>query len=304
MALSRRSTKEQLALQQPRRTPLEEAERLRRTVFVGNLPAAIKAKRVKQTFARYGAVESVRLRSVPVKLDVKMPRRAAILSGNVASDRGTANAYVVFVDTAAAAAALAHNMAELDGLHLRVDIAAKPRSQGGGGGGSQAPAAAGEPGAVLYDPARSVFVGNLPFDVQDEEVIQAFTCMGAPAAGVSPAKGSGGPLGAPAGVTAVRVVRDGKTNVGKGFAFVEFATPAAARMALALNGTEVRKRPVRVTRVAAPGKAARAGPSALTTRFNKDARGGGAGAARAREAAAAPTAAWQGLRTKGRGGKG
>lgn len=39
----------------PRRTPQEEAERLRRTVFVGNLPADIKAKRVRQTFARCAA---------------------------------------------------------------------------------------------------------------------------------------------------------------------------------------------------------------------------------------------------------
>jgi len=62
---------------------------------------------------RYGAVESVRLRSVPVKLDVKMPRRAAILTGNVAADRGTAHAYVVFADAAAAAAALALNMTEV-----------------------------------------------------------------------------------------------------------------------------------------------------------------------------------------------
>lgn len=60
-------------------------------------------------------MESVRLRSVPVKLDAKMPRRAAILTGNVASDRGTANAYVVFADAASAKAALAHNMAEVRG---------------------------------------------------------------------------------------------------------------------------------------------------------------------------------------------
>ena len=39
----------------PRRTPQEEAERLRRTLFVGNLPAVIKAKRVRQTFARCAA---------------------------------------------------------------------------------------------------------------------------------------------------------------------------------------------------------------------------------------------------------
>ena len=74
--------------------------------------------------------------------------------------------------------------------------------------------------------------------LQDEEVIQAFSRVGAPAAS-SPAQGSAAPARGATGVTAVRVVRDGKTNVGKGFAFVEFATPTAARMALALNGTEV-----------------------------------------------------------------
>ena len=60
-------------------------------------------------------------------------------------------------------------MGQLDGLHLRVDLAAKPRGHGNlnlSDAGGQAPASAGQPGAVLYDPARSVFVGNLPFDVQ------------------------------------------------------------------------------------------------------------------------------------------
>ena len=58
---------------------------------------------------------------------------------------------------------------QYDGLHLRVDLAAKPRrggSSAGVGAGDEAPAAAGSQGAVLYEPARSVFVGNLPFDVQ------------------------------------------------------------------------------------------------------------------------------------------
>lgn len=74
--------------------------------------------------------------------------------------------------------------------------------------------------------------------MQDEEVIEAFGRVGVPAAAGHARAQAGGP-GAPMGVTAVRVVRDAKTNVGKGFAFVEFSTPAAARMALALNGAEV-----------------------------------------------------------------
>ena len=40
----------------------------------------------------------------------KMPRKAAVLSGAIAADRGTSHAYVVFSDVAAASAALALNM--------------------------------------------------------------------------------------------------------------------------------------------------------------------------------------------------
>jgi len=60
--------------------------------------------------ARYGTVESVRLRSIPVKLDVAMPRRAAVLTGKVDTARATAHAYIVFSTPEAAEAALVQNM--------------------------------------------------------------------------------------------------------------------------------------------------------------------------------------------------
>ena len=47
---------------------------------------------------------------MPVKLDAKMSRKAAIITGNVSDKRGTSHAYVVFQDEAAAVAALASNM--------------------------------------------------------------------------------------------------------------------------------------------------------------------------------------------------
>jgi hypothetical protein len=60
---------------------------------------------------RYGGVESVRLRSVPVQPEaVALPRRAAVLGGRVDADRATAHAYVVFAQPEHAQAALAHNM--------------------------------------------------------------------------------------------------------------------------------------------------------------------------------------------------
>jgi len=53
-----------------------------------------------------------------------------------------------------------------------------------------------------HDHKRSVFVGNLPFDVQDEDLYTHFARCGE--------------------IEFVRAVRDKKTNVGKGFGYVQF----------------------------------------------------------------------------------
>ena len=53
------------------------------------------------------------MRSVPIKLDKMIPRRAAILGKRVSEDRGTSNAYLVFKQAASVDAALAHNMKEV-----------------------------------------------------------------------------------------------------------------------------------------------------------------------------------------------
>ncbi|KAL0018164.1 hypothetical protein WJX79_001755 [Trebouxia sp. C0005] len=78
---------------------------------------------IQKEFERYGSIESVRRRSVPVKLDAKMSRKAAVITGNV------------------------------DGRHIRVDRAGQ--STHGSAGGS-----------VMYERNRTVFLGNLPFDVE------------------------------------------------------------------------------------------------------------------------------------------
>ena len=53
------------------------------------------------------------MRSVPIKLGKKMPRRAAILGKQVSEDRGTSHAYLVYKQAASVNAALAHNMKEV-----------------------------------------------------------------------------------------------------------------------------------------------------------------------------------------------
>ena len=54
-------------------------------------------------------MEKVYLRSVAIDPDAKMPRRAAIITGQVQAG-AAANAYVVFQQAEAAEAALGHNM--------------------------------------------------------------------------------------------------------------------------------------------------------------------------------------------------
>ena len=52
-------------------------------------------------------------------------------------------------------------------------------------------------------------------------------------------------------VSAVRVVRDAKSNKGKGIAYVEFQTRNDARMALGFDGHTLNGRAIRVSRIAA-----------------------------------------------------
>ncbi|CAA6667048.1 unnamed protein product [Spirodela intermedia] len=178
----------------------DDESKLLRTVFVGNLPLKTKRKALLKEFSGFGEVESIRLRSVPL-LDTKTPRKGAIIKGQVNEAVDTficsVNAYIVFKDEQSARAALVRNMGryayvyflncgmmQFDGNHIRVDMACPPRKKM-------------KTETPLYNMKRSVFVGNLPFDVKDEEVYQLFS---------------------------IRVIRDPQTSLGKGIAYVLLKT--------------------------------------------------------------------------------
>ena len=50
----------------------DDEDKLLRTVFVGNLPLKVKKKTLLKEFKKFGEVESVRIRSVPIQ-DVGFP---------------------------------------------------------------------------------------------------------------------------------------------------------------------------------------------------------------------------------------
>eukprot|EP00051_Salpingoeca_urceolata_P013124 m.164072 g.164072 ORF g.164072 m.164072 type:complete len:255 (+) comp17705_c0_seq3:1220-1984(+) len=110
-------------------------------------------------------------------------------------------AYIVFLDKESAEAATASNQTEFMGHHLRVDLAAS---------------------SGKFDPKKSVFVGNLPFDATEEQVIEFFSECGS--------------------VQAVRIVRDKSTSIGKGFCYVLFANRSDVSLAITKNGSKLGKR--------------------------------------------------------------
>ncbi|GAB0490428.1 hypothetical protein MMPV_001665 [Pyropia vietnamensis] len=320
-------------------TPAEAAERLSRTLYVGNVAVEVRRKDVAWLFAPYGPVESVRLRSF-ASADPKLPKRAAIATGALHASRDTLAAYVVLARgpadeaTAVSAAAapveplssaknddsddsddhdggrvtegktsparaarqsppaavadrVAAAIAALNGSvwhrkHLRVDMAwpsAGSAAQGGeplSAAGTDVAGASTVVATPEYDYKRCVFVGNLPFDVMDEELWELFSppplsqlTDGSDAAAVN-----GGLLGKDVArakkrarretkeveatnaavaaaesdhtamatrdanrldrVTAVRVVRDGASGMGKGFGYITFASPAGVHRVLSV----------------------------------------------------------------------
>ncbi|XWS62174.1 hypothetical protein CRYUN_Cryun07bG0188400 [Craigia yunnanensis] len=196
----------------------DDESKLLRTVFVGNLPIKVKKKVLIKDFSKFGEIESVRIRSVPVN-DTKKPRKGAIMLKQINEKADSVHAYIVFKTEQSAEASLAHNMAVVAGNHIRVDRACPPRKKLKG------------ENAPLYDNKRTVFVGNLPFDVKDEEIYQLFC----------------GINNLVSGIEAVRVVRDPQFGVGKGIAYVLFKTREAANVVVKKRRLKLRDRELRLS---------------------------------------------------------
>ncbi|XP_004473179.1 RNA-binding protein 34 [Dasypus novemcinctus] len=186
----------------------QEEERLKneRTVFVGNLPVTCNKKKLKSFFKEYGHIESVRFRSV-IPAEGTLSKKLAAIKRKIHPDQKNINAYVVFKDENAAIKALKRNGAQIaDGFRIRVDLASETSSRD----------------------KRSVFVGNLPYKIEESAVEQHFLDCG--------------------NIVAVRIVRDQVTGVGKGFGYVLFENTDAVHLALKLNNSELMGRRLRVMR--------------------------------------------------------
>lgn len=196
-----------------------DLEKAGRTVFLANVSTtAIASKSDKKELLQHLSsildedaspsekVESIRFRSVAFG-GGSMPKRAAYITKQLmdATTKST-NAYAVYSTTAAARKAVAKlNGTEILGRHIRVDSVTHP---------------------TPTDHRRCVFVGNLGF-VDDEAVLNTDedgdtvkTKRNKAPSDIE--EGLWRTFGKQGAVENVRVVRDPKTRVGKGFAYVQF----------------------------------------------------------------------------------
>ncbi|KAK7531066.1 hypothetical protein IWX49DRAFT_331129 [Phyllosticta citricarpa] len=251
-----------------------ELDKAARTVFVSNVStAAIKDKSAQKTFTKHMSsflselpkekpahkLESHRFRSTP--FTASLPKKAAYVTKDIMDATAhSTNAYVVYsTQLAAREAARRLNGTVVLERHIRVDSVAHP---------------------AKADHRRCVFVGNLGF-VDDESIIQQAE---AERFGKAPGKkkepgdveeGLWREFGKCGTVESVRVVRDPKTRVGKGFAYVQFTDENAVEAALLFNDKKfppMLPRKLRVTR-AKPFKRTKQQQNASTS--TRPAVGGG-----------------------------
>ena len=207
--------------QRRRKRARSHLDQERSTVFVGNVEVGTTLKELKRLFeercnadvaadapaAERVAVESVRLRGGAYVRKGKEPVYLAARRGAYDPARDTLNAYVVFSSTRGAEKAVrAVNNAVFKDRHLRVDLADEP----------------------IKSVKKSVFVGNVPYDVREEDLRRHFDDCG--------------------DVVGVRVVRNKDAHLGKGFAFVAFADRASVTAALLKNDSDFQGRRLRVTK--------------------------------------------------------
>lgn len=199
----------------------EELSKAEKTVFVGNVPVTVvtsKAiyKKFKNHFSKIGKILSIRFRSI--SFNETLPRKIAFAQKKFHNQRETLNAYVVYeTKESSSKASDFYNGKLFENFHLRVDHINHPSAK---------------------DNKRTIFVGNLHFEEMEENLWKYFNkhCDN--------------------DVESVRIVRDSKTNIGKGFALIQFKDTLSVNKALLLNNKSIEEnsRKLRISRAKANSK--------------------------------------------------
>ncbi|KAF2901388.1 hypothetical protein ILUMI_04799 [Ignelater luminosus] len=177
-----------------------------RTIFVGNVAAIVKKTQLLKFFGKYGKIVSVRLRcATPAEPGVS--KRVAVIKKMLHPKRTTLHSYVTFEKREDALKATELNGKKYKEHFLRVqmcDDTTKP------------------------DSSKAIFIGNLPFDVEDDDLWKAFESCGP--------------------IISVRVVRNSSTGMGIGIGYVNFDSSDSVELALQMEDVTIQKQKVRIQR--------------------------------------------------------
>jgi nucleolar protein 12 len=164
----------------------------KRTVFVGNVPFATTEKEIKKLFKTAGEISSIRFRNIPfLATDKFVSFHAKRTDEDLIKGFDTKTCYVVYKDVNSVAEAIKLNNTLIGNKHIHVDIEKKASSK---------------------DVSHCVFVGNIPFKVEDEQIREHFSQFGE--------------------IDYVRVIRDKATRKTKGFCYVNFVNKRGYTLAL------------------------------------------------------------------------
>eukprot|EP00977_Amphora_coffeiformis_P006018 scaffold1291_cov136-Amphora_coffeaeformis.AAC.7 len=237
-----------------------------RTVFVGNLPVGTTRKDLQRYFRECGKIRSTRLRSVATDMEkaVKLPPHQAgnqklvqqILVNQrqlVADAKASVQGYVVFEDTESVENALALN-------NKPIPVKQKDKSEDGEAESSVATTTRRmrvDRVNKEYDARRSVFIGNLPYQADEESLRATFV--------------EACPDWKDEDIEGVRIVRDKETHKCKGFGYLLMKDVSMVATALrSMDGTDYMGRPLRVRVCGKRFKTRGADPAAAAPKPKKE----------------------------------
>ena len=106
-------------------------DRAEKTLFVGNIDVKATKKDIKRFFMKYGNIEKLWERSLPVNNESKLPMKAKAIVKDFAKDieNLVKNCYILFEDKEAVAKAVKDNGVVFMGRHIRLDYCGIDKQQ-------------------------------------------------------------------------------------------------------------------------------------------------------------------------------
>jgi len=190
------SSKFQVIHEEENRTKPRDEDKEKRTIFIGNLPSNATKQQIKSLLRECGEIETIRFRGA-ARPDMITTKKQSIIQRKFHEKRHNIIAYARFKDVECT-----HKSLKLDGHKIgeqtiRIDLAASK-----------------EDTSQNRDQSKAIFVGNLGFATDEDQVREHFGQCGK--------------------ITEVRIVRDSQTGIGKGFCYVNFASSESVKTALDL----------------------------------------------------------------------